>query len=285
MVRRPCQHKSCRACRTGHQDFCFTGDFFERGIKEAHGFLSEYVVESEEYLVAVPPMLRDFAVLTEPLAIAEKALGQVWNIQERLPWNCRHQPGLKSGSCHNAVVLGSGPIGILGAMCLMDAGFQTHVYSRDPEPNPKADIVKSVGAEYISSEKTTVKQLADFVGNIDLVYEATGASKLSFDVLKHMGTNGIFVFTGIPGRKHPIEMDTDLLMRNLVLKNLVVLGTVNAGKEAYEKAVEHLETFHRRWPDDLQRLITGRYPLESFEELVKGRIEGIKNVISFAVSR
>jgi glucose 1-dehydrogenase len=34
MVRRPCPHDYCPACRAGHQDFCFTGDFTERGIKE-----------------------------------------------------------------------------------------------------------------------------------------------------------------------------------------------------------------------------------------------------------
>src|SRR5947207_7653128 len=31
MVRRPCPHKSCLACRSGRQDFCYTGDFTERG--------------------------------------------------------------------------------------------------------------------------------------------------------------------------------------------------------------------------------------------------------------
>ena len=34
-VRRPCPHPSCVACREGRQDFCYTGDFTERGIKQA----------------------------------------------------------------------------------------------------------------------------------------------------------------------------------------------------------------------------------------------------------
>src|SRR5262249_51202356 len=34
-VRRPCPHPGCRACRSGHQDFCYTGDYTERGIKGA----------------------------------------------------------------------------------------------------------------------------------------------------------------------------------------------------------------------------------------------------------
>src|SRR2546426_818964 len=43
MVRRPCGHAECVACRAGRQDFCFTGDFPERGIKNLHGFMTEQV--------------------------------------------------------------------------------------------------------------------------------------------------------------------------------------------------------------------------------------------------
>src|SRR5436190_22286895 len=39
MVRRPCPHDSCTACRQGRADFCYTGDFTERGIKEQNGFM------------------------------------------------------------------------------------------------------------------------------------------------------------------------------------------------------------------------------------------------------
>src|SRR5215469_520770 len=58
-VRRPCPHSQCRSCRAGHQDFCETGDFTERGIKEAHGYLTEIVVDEEQYLHRVPQHLRE----------------------------------------------------------------------------------------------------------------------------------------------------------------------------------------------------------------------------------
>lgn len=88
MVRRPCPHETCVACRAERQDFCFTGDFKERGIKGLHGFMTELVVEEERYLSVVDSDLREVAVLTEPLTIAEKALAQVWEVQQRLPWGC-----------------------------------------------------------------------------------------------------------------------------------------------------------------------------------------------------
>src|SRR5437879_971846 len=77
MVRRPCTQPECVACRAGHQDFCYTGDFRERGIKQLHGFMTEFVVDEEQYMHPVPRELRDVAVLVEPLTIAEKALIQI----------------------------------------------------------------------------------------------------------------------------------------------------------------------------------------------------------------
>src|SRR5574341_1620551 len=59
MVRRPCPHDYCVACRVGRQDFCFTGDFAERGIKDRHGFMTELVVDDQEYMNVVPRALRD----------------------------------------------------------------------------------------------------------------------------------------------------------------------------------------------------------------------------------
>src|SRR5918994_4826998 len=66
MVRRPCPHDDCVACRSNRQDFCFTGDFKERGIKEMHGFMAQYVVDDEKYMNPVPQELRPLAVLVEP---------------------------------------------------------------------------------------------------------------------------------------------------------------------------------------------------------------------------
>jgi glucose 1-dehydrogenase len=291
IVRRPCAHADCIPCRAGRQDFCVTGDFTERGIKGRHGFMTEFVVDDEKYMNLVPGDLRDVGVLAEPLTIAEKALFEVWDIQARLPWPCRHDqhphrkgeaiPADQIGYPHNAVVLGAGPVGLLGAMLLCAAGFKTFVYSKEPVGSPKALLTQEIGATYVSGSVTSLGQLADQVGNVDLVYEATGASSLSFEMLKYLGTNGIFVFTGVPGRKAPIEVDTDLLMRDLVLKNQAIFGSVNAGKNAYLKAIEDLGTFRKRWPNVLKTLITGHYTPEKYQDLLFGNPGGIKNVISF----
>ncbi|MCA1564449.1 MAG: glucose 1-dehydrogenase [Acidobacteria bacterium] len=299
-VRRPCPHETCVACRMGRPDFCATGDFTERGIKEQHGYLTEFVVDDERYMNVVPAHLREVGVLVEPLTIAEKALVEVWHMQKRLPWwfsppggetdapaaavapPPHENAGGREWLYQRAVVLGAGPVGLLGAMALVVAGFDTYVYSREPATSDKARLVGSFGGKYISAETHAVEALAEQVGGIDLVYEAVGASGLAFEVLQHLETNGVFVFTGVPGRKAPVTIDTDLLMRNLVLRNQVAFGTVNAGRDAFEAAIRDLGIFQQRWPEAVKSLITSRVPIEEHRDLLLGKAGGIKNVIKLS---
>ena len=285
-VRRPCPHPQCRACRSGHQDFCYTEDFTERGIKEAHGYMTEFVVDHERYMNLVPFDLKEVAVLVEPLTIAEKAMAQVfWLMQHRPPWIDPEVSGAERGRGLNALVLGVGPVGLLGAMILVSAGFKTYVYSRELPPNPRIDLVSSIGATYISTQNSNMEQLREQIGNIDLVYEAVGHSHFALQVLRVLGINGIFVLTGVPGLQDFIEADPARLMRDMVLKNQVLLGTVNAGSESFASAIRDLDVFIKRWPAAVRTLIAGRYPPEQAFELILGRPTGIKSVISFGDAR
>jgi threonine dehydrogenase-like Zn-dependent dehydrogenase len=281
-VRRPCPHHHCGSCREDKQDFCFTGDFTERGIKMTHGFMTEYFVDEEKYFTYVPPELRDVAVLVEPLTVAEKGLAQVWQVQKRLPWTKLNLPEEERGAGKTAVVLGAGPIGILGAMALVVRGFKTCVYSRSRAPNFKSDLVESFGVKYFSAEQVSPDQLTDQIGSIDLVYEAVGKAKVSYDVLRVLGLNGVFVFTGIPAPRPPIGIDADIIMRNLVLKNQAVVGTVNADAEAFAAAIRDLRIFLKRWPSALKAIITGRHKIDDYRELLLGKANGIKSVIAMA---
>ena len=274
MVRRPCHNPACNPCRAGRQDFCYTGDYFERGIDRYHGFMTSYVVDEQEYVCPIPSELRDIAVLTEPLTIAEKGLQQMSDVQDRLPW------GNVKG--HRAVVLGAGPVGLLGAMALRVRGFDTYVYSREPHGDARAQLVAAMGATYVSSTEKNADQLAAQVGNIDLIYEATGVSSVSFDVLRVLGVNGVCIFTGIPGLHGPTPTDVNAIMRSLVLKNQLVLGTVNAHRPAFENAISDLGKFRRQFPEAIGALISKRFQISEHADLLLGRAGGIKNVIALS---
>jgi glucose 1-dehydrogenase len=67
-----------------------------------------------------------------------------------------------------------------------------------------------------------------------------------------------------------------------VLKNQVIMGTVNADAKAFDGAIADLSLFHQRWPQAVRALITSRSPVEGAEDVLLGKTGGIKNVISFA---
>jgi threonine dehydrogenase-like Zn-dependent dehydrogenase len=262
-VRRPCPRPECAACRTGEQDFCLTGQYTERGIKGAHGFLAEYVVEEERYLHRVPAALRDIGVLTEPLTIAEKALRQYLAVQRRLPWKRdADDAALLAGT--RAIVLGAGPVGILGCMLLLHRGCHVWVYSRAPKSHPNPLLVQSLGATYVSSEDLPFGTFAAAMGGPELVYEATGAPALVWDVVEHLAPNAVLVLTGVPAGEGRMTVPGASVMRRIVLDNLAVLGTVNANPDDFAAAIEHLGQFFRTWPDAVRGVVTGRHPLEDF---------------------
>ena len=281
-VRRPCPHARCRSCRAGHQDFCETSDFTERGIKGAHGYLTEFVIDEAQYMNRVPRHLREIAVLVEPLTIAEKVEAQLYGLmQRRPPWIDPSASERTLGRGRKALVLGAGPVGLLGAMALRTAEFETFVYARKREPDPRIEVAKEIGATYLSSQTVPTDQLEAHIGPIDLVYEAVGHSLVALDVLRELGPNGIYVLTGIPGLQTLIEADPAALFREIVLKNQVVLGTVNAGPQDFLAAVSDLDSFSQRWPNAVRSLLAARAPIEQAVECILGRPAGIKSVISF----
>ena len=118
------------------------------------------------------------------------------------------------------------------------------------------------------------------MGEVDVIYEAVGASQLAFDVLELLGPNAIFVFTGVPGRKTKSTINTDRIMRNLVLKNQVLVGTVNAASEDFESAVRALSQFKAKWPGVPERLKTHAVEPEQVREALHKKT-GIKQYVRF----
>ena len=271
-VRRPCNVPECLACRAGRSDFCVTGKFSERGIHGADGYLTELVVEDEHYVVRVPRVLADVAVLVEPLTIAAKAAVDLDTILRRYPWE---PMGLR------ALVLGGGPIGLLAAMTLVARNVKTFVYSLEPANSDRAELTRSIGAEYVSARDTSVADLVSRIGAVDVVFEAVGTAKVAFGAVSCLAPNGVFILSGVPAGGKTIEIDLDGIMRDIVLKNQVLFGTVNASRASFEAAIQKLEQFMGLFPAAIRGLITHRAKLEDVPELLR-HPSGIKQVVVLA---
>ena len=146
-------------------------------------------------------------------------------------------------------------------MKLKAEGFNTFVYSRSQAPNPKASLVESLGIPYISALDTPLEALA-------------GGSAASIWSTRR------WVFHPLPTRscrsgaqwhlclhrdtrpQGPHRSRADLIMRNVVLKNQVVVGTVNADGQAFRSAISDLGVFMEKWPETLKSLISRRCTID-----------------------
>jgi threonine dehydrogenase-like Zn-dependent dehydrogenase len=267
-VRRP---DGCPNCRAGESDMCLLGNYTERGIKGAHGYMGEYYSESPAFMVKIPPALRPFAVLLEPISIVEKATFQAWKIQERLLW----QPT-------RAVVLGAGPIGILCTLLLRLRGLEVHVYAKSAPDTLQGRILNSLGATYESVEDHPVDGIKGELGQIDFILEGTGNSAVAFEAMAQLGTNGVLCLTGVSAGNRSIEIPADVINLEMVLGNRVTFGSVNANRRYFELGVQHFQQAEQRWPGIFERLITRRVPFAEFTSALDRRPEDIKTLLTIA---
>jgi hypothetical protein len=88
------------------------------------------------------------------------------------------------------------------------------------------------------------------------------------------------ILTGVPGGTVEVNIDAQKIMRNLVLENQLLYGTVNAGPRAFAHAIADLAKFEAQWPKQVRALITGRFPPENIGDVLAGK-DAIKSVITF----
>ncbi len=271
MVRRP---DDCAHCRAGEQDMCITGNYTERGIKGRHGFMSEYYVESPRYLLKIPSALKEAGVLLEPLTVVEKGIRHAWIMQNRI----------KDWQPKKALIIGSGPIGLLGAMVTRLKGLETVVYSRNTD-RTITDRVAAIGATYVPKldEKgeiiNHIGALPETHGPFEFILESTGSEQVAMASMGIIGINGALCLTSITGSEAPMEICPGCLNIGLVLGNRVVFGSVNANRLDFEQGVRDLAAGLERWPGWLEGLITRRVPLERFRDGFERRPGDTKVVV------
>jgi threonine dehydrogenase-like Zn-dependent dehydrogenase len=248
----------------GTYDMTSDAEYFERGINLLHGFLTEYYVDSEEYIVRVPPGLRHLHVLMEPISCAAKAVQQAFEVQRRMKvWRPR-----------TAFVMGAGQIGLLATLILRLKGLQVYTVARRAGPRLNSEIVEGFGAHYVSTQQTTLAQLVRDVGRADLIIEATGDSHIAFESMRFLGHNGVLVWHSVTGGERCVEVESDKLNIEFVLGNKLLLGSVNANREHFESGIRDLALGEVMYPGVVQRILTTPVNgLENFREMMRLLVE------------
>jgi len=259
IVRRP-DPVPCSNCAVGEWDMCRNGQYTERGIKQIHGFMSERWRIEPEYAVKVDSSLGILGVLLEPMTVISKALEQVVMVGRRSFWEAE-----------TVLVTGAGPIGLLAACGARLFGKEVHVLDR-VETGPKPELVRALGATYHSGN------VADVPFEPDAIIECTGVGAVIADSIQKIGAGGVVCLTGVGqgGRTGNVVADVSA---KIVLRNNVIVGSVNANKRHWYKASQALARADRAW---LARLITRREKPEHFEKALARTPDDIKVVIQFS---
>ncbi len=259
IVRRP-DPVPCPNCAVGEWDMCRNGQYTERGIKEIHGYMSERWRIEPEYAIKVDPTLGILGVLLEPTTVITKALEQVATIGRRSFWEPK-----------TVLVTGAGPIGLLAALGAKLFGQDVHVLDR-VESGPKPDLVRALGATYHSG---SVKAIGF---EPDAIIECTGVGQVIADSIQAIGSSGIVCLTGVGHGGVVTSAACADIAAAAVLKNNVIVGSVNANKRHWYKAGNILARADRAW---LGRLITRREKPENFAQALERRPDDIKVILQF----
>jgi threonine dehydrogenase-like Zn-dependent dehydrogenase len=266
-VRRP---DGCPACQAGQPDMCQWLQYTERGIVGQHGYMTETIVEDARWVVPVPRELAQIGILTEPLSVVEKGLRQANLIQRRInAWNPRQ-----------ALVLGSGPIGILGTLLLRSRGMEVVTVARRPAPNTASEIVEASGARYVAADDATLKDVAAEMPSLDLIFEASGRPEPMVAAMEILGNDGVLILLSGPGSDKAMTVPVSAIYGSLLRGNKVVVGSVNSAKEDFERGVADLARFEELWPGLASRLITRRLAgLDAYAHILEHPEGDVKTII------
>ena len=244
----------------GTNDMTTDDTYYERGINLRHGYLTEHYVDDVEFIVKVPKGLKDVGVLLEPTTVVEKGIHQAYEIQRRLKvWRPRR-----------VAVMGAGTIGLLATLVLRLKGLDVTTFGRTPKPYLNSNLVEELGARYISTVNTPILDGAKQFGPFDLVFEGTGNSSVVFESIQALAKNGVLVLASVTGGDKMIQIPADRINLEFVLGNKVMVGTVNANREYFEKGVRDMAQAEAEYPGWLSKLLTDPVKgLENYAELFK----------------
>jgi len=260
IVRRP-DPVPCSNCAVGEWDMCRNGQYTERGIKALDGFMSERWRIEPEYAMKLDASLGLLGVLLEPTTVVAKAWEQLTAVGQRAFWEPR-----------TVLVTGAGPIGLLAALVATQHGLEVHVLDR-VQSGPKPDLVRALGATYHAGVAT------DIGFEPDVVVECTGVGQVIGDAMRVVAPGGVVCLTGVGSGGRTGHIPIADAAAAMVLRNTVIVGSVNANKRHWFRAAQALARADRGW---LARLVTRREHPAAFERALARQPDDIKVVIQFS---
>ncbi|MFC7850585.1 alcohol dehydrogenase catalytic domain-containing protein [Arthrobacter sp. NPDC057388] len=249
----------CRPCRLGRFNVCENigciGCYSD-------GALVELVSVPVEKLCPVPDGLDlDLAAMAEPASIAMQAVNRG-----------RPSPG------ETALVLGSGPIGLLATLYLTDLGVRVVCADTDPDRLELAaafgaadTLLVTPGAEFPGTDQAAGLDMLTDSSGPELIIEATGVPSSLENAVRLVASAGRVVQVGISARTASVPMNAIPFKEIDLLGSRNSLNLIPAGLELLAR--------HR---DQARALLTHRFAfgdLQQAFELMRSRTEPVGKIV------
>jgi len=268
--RRPCG--KCLNCKAGRPDYCETGQFVQAGANSLDGFMREYWNDEPKYLVKVPPAVREFAILAQPLADVEKSVEEILTVQRRLIWNCEDG----TLSCRKALVIGTGTTGLLFALLLKTEGMEVWVSNRREPREWEAKVFQEVGLNFLNSSKGYGGE------SFDLIVEASGSTAAVVgEALSSLRRNGVLGLFSFP-REESFSLD-HRGVQTFVMRANAIVGLVNGQKPHFQRAMVHLSAWNSIWPNAVRSMITKVVSVRDEGEVIRVLREKVRGEIKVKI--
>jgi threonine dehydrogenase-like Zn-dependent dehydrogenase len=204
----------CWACKNGFSHVC-------RNLKligiDRDGAFAEYVNVPVDLIIKYPEDLTfDQGALIEPLAVGVHAV----EMAGEPDWQ-------------TAVVVGSGPIGLLVGLCLKHSGIETTLISDINSHRLKR--AEKLGFHTFNS---TEGNLVDLVNEVtheegaDIVFECAGSSSASLQMCDLVRPRGKVIMVSVHKEPHPVDL------RAISFKEITMIGTRVYTRDDYQRALE-----------------------------------------------
>ncbi len=252
-----CGH--CEYCRTGHYNLCPVTVKKFLGNPWTDGVFQEYISYPQHYVQKLSddfPKLR--AVMIEPYVVALHAVSQS-----------------KAHYGQNAVVLGSGCIGIMTMIALKQHGIH-QIFMVDVIDNRLAMAQQFADVKTFNPQRENpVERVMELTNNegVDLVFETAGSLITQGQTVEYVRKCGMITFVGFSnGESVPYDIST-------LMRREATITTVFRYANQFRKAIHGLT----QNPVPLENMISQIYPLEdikkAFDENLQDKERVIKAVI------
>jgi len=207
----------CWACRNGVSHVC--RDLKLIGI-DRDGAFAEFVNVPLDLIFKYPDELTyDQGALIEPLAVAVHAM----EMAGEPDWQ-------------TAVVVGSGPIGLLVGLCLKHSDIETTIIS-----DINAHRLKRAEKLGFQTFNSTEGNLVDLVNKVthkegaDIVFECAGSSPAALQMCDLVRPRGKVIMVSVHKEPHPVDL------RAISFKEITMIGTRVYTRSSYQKALQMIK--------------------------------------------